>query len=377
MKFLHIADLHLGRRMGDISLLEDQEYVLKQIVEIAKDEKVEGILIAGDVYQKASPNAEAMTLFNDFVTSVVELGIKVFVISGNHDSDQRISYFSSLIKNAGVYVSEKFEGTLQQITMTDEYGEVVINLLPFIRPANVRKCYPEETIESYDDAIATVLNHSFIDKSKRNILVAHQFITGAQTCESEERVVGGVDNVDASLFDDFDYVALGHIHGAQKVGRDTMRYAGSPYMYSFSEINHKKSVTIVEVKEKGNVAIDIRPLKFIHQVRDVEGMLDEILNMPYSEDFVRVIVHDEITPPDSRISVGTVFPNMMKYFIQNSRTIQEVDVIAKESIDDKDVVSLFIDFFKLQNNDAEPTSDQLEVLNEVLKGLEEDKYEAD
>lgn len=312
MKFLHIADLHLGRRMGDISLLEDQEYVLKQIVEIAKDEKVEGILIAGDVYQKASPNAEAMTLFNDFVTSVVELGIKVFVISGNHDSDQRISYFSSLIKNAGVYVSEKFEGTLQQITMTDEYGEVVINLLPFIRPANVRKCYPEETIESYDDAIATVLNHSFIDKSKRNILVAHQFITGAQTCESEERVVGGIDNVDASLFDDFDYVALGHIHGAQKVGRDTMRYAGSPYMYSFSEINHKKSVTIVEVKEKGNVAIDIRPLKFIHQVRDVEGMLDEILNMPYSEDFVRVIVHDEITPPDSRISVGTVFPNMMK-----------------------------------------------------------------
>ena len=377
MKFLHIADLHLGRRMGDISLLEDQEYVLKQIVEIAKDENVDGILIAGDVYQKASPNAEAMTLFNDFVTSVVELGIKVFVISGNHDSDQRISYFSSLIKNAGVYVSEKFEGTLQQITMTDEYGEVVINLLPFIRPANVRKCYPEKTIESYDDAIATVLNHSFIDKSKRNILVAHQFITGAQTCESEERVVGGVDNVDASLFDDFDYVALGHIHGAQKVGRDTMRYAGSPYMYSFSEINHKKSVTIVEVKEKGNVAIDIRPLKFIHQVRDVEGMLDEILNMPYSEDFVRVIVHDEITPPDSRISVGTVFPNMMKYFIQNSRTIQEVDVIAKESIDDKDVVSLFIDFFKLQNNDAEPTSDQLEVLNEVLKGLEEDKYEAD
>ncbi len=377
MKFLHIADLHLGRRMGDISLLEDQAYVLKQIVEIAKEEKADGILIAGDVYQKASPNAEAMTLFNDFVTSVVGLGIKVFVISGNHDSDQRISYFSSLIKNAGVYVSEKFEGTLQQITMNDEYGEVVINLLPFIRPANVRKCYPDEAIESYDDAIKAVLAHSIVDKSKRNILVAHQFITGAQTCESEERVVGGVDNVDASLFDAFDYVALGHIHGAQKVGRDTMRYAGSPYMYSFSETNHKKSVTIVEVKEKGNIVIDTRPLKFIHQVRDVEGMLDEILNMPYSEDFVRVIVHDELTPPDARISVGTVFPNMMKYFIQNSRTIQEVDVIAKESIDDKDVVSLFIDFFKLQNNDAEPTSEQLEVLNEVLKGLEEDKYEAD
>ena len=251
MRFLHIADLHLGKQMNDLLLLDDQEAVLDQIIHIANDEKVDAVLIAGDVYQRTTPQAEAMALFDRFVSRLVDDGRKIFVISGNHDSALRISYFSSLVKNAGVYVTETFNGELQHVTLHDTDGDLNVWMMPFLRPAHVKRALPDEKITSYQDAVAAVIRHADIDFSKRNLLICHQFIVGCTTCDSEELSIGTLDHIDGTVFDGFDYVALGHIHGPQNVLRDTMRYAGSPLKYSFSEAAHHKSVTIVDMQEKG------------------------------------------------------------------------------------------------------------------------------
>ncbi len=376
MKLLHIADLHLGKRMNDIDLLEDQRCVLDQLLDMAVIEKVQAVLIAGDVYQKASPPAEAMAAFDGFVSELVRAGIRVFVISGNHDSDQRISYFSSLLRPSGVYVSESFTGRLQQYTLTDQYGEVVVSLLPFIKPLTVRRFFPDRNIVSYQDAAEAVLAASSIDQSKRNVLLCHQFITGAELSDSEERTVGGLDNIDASLFDGFDYVALGHIHKPQKLKRPTLRYAGSPLKYSFSEAGHKKSAVLLELGEKGDCRIRLLPISQPHEVREVEGLLSDVMKIDYSEDYVRVTIHDELPPPDARASVSTVFPNMMKFAVVNSKTKEDRDVLATEKVEEKDVKELFADFYRLQNNGASPTEEQLALLEEVLKEMEEKRHEA-
>ena len=347
-------------------------------MEIDRETEIEAdaVIIAGDIYQQSSPKSEAMTAFNDFVCALANEGIKVFAISGNHDSDQRVSYFSSLVRSSGIYISEKFEGTLQQYTFSDKYGEVVISLLPFIRPINVRKCYPDEKIESYQDALAAVISHSDIDTKKRNILICHQFITGAQMSESEEKTLGGLDNIDACVFDDFDYVALGHIHKPQSMTKKTIRYSGSLLKYSLSEANQKKSISIITIGKKGDVKIKEKELKFLHDVREIRGKIEEVMAMPYSEDYVRVTVTDEVVPPDAKISISTVFPNMMKYAIDNSKTKIDIDILAKADMEHKSVTDMFIDFFRLQNNDVEPDKEYLEIFDEVLCSVEGDKYEA-
>ena len=370
MRFLHIADLHLGKQMNDLSLLEDQEYILRQIVSIADSEQVEAVLIAGDVYQRSSPQAEAMALFDAFVSELVGMGKKVFVISGNHDSAQRVSYFSGLVRASGVYITEAFDGTLQSISLRDRDGELVVWMLPFLRPAQVKRKLPEEKIVTYQDAVQAVLRQTPIDQKKRNILLCHQFITGSETTDLEERAVGGLDNIDASVFDAFDYVALGHIHKPQCVLRDTLRYSGSPLKYSFSEANHRKSVAVVDVLEKGDIAVRTVPLYPLHDVRQIEGMLDELMNMPYSEDYLWVTVHDELPPPDARVTLSVNFPNMMKYSVVNSRTKQDIDVLATQSMENKTVAELFSDFYRLQNNDQAPDEARQRVLQKVLKELE-------
>ena len=377
MRFLHIADLHLGKRLNDISLLEDQIDALAQITRMAVDEKADAVLIAGDVYQKSSPQGEAIEVFNDFVTELVNNFVKVFVISGNHDSQQRVSYFSALVRDRGVFIGEEFDGTLQQICLQDEHGEIVMNLLPFVKPIVVKKQLPEENIDTYQRAVEAVLRRSPIDNSKRNILLCHQFITGAELSDSEELAVGGLDNIDASIFSDFDYVALGHIHKPQRAGGDTIRYAGSPLKYSFSEVNHKKSAALVDFGVKGDVTVRLLPITPKHEVREVKGLLREILKMDYSDDYVRVTVHDEIVPPDARVTVTTVFPNMMKFAVDNSKTKTDTDVFAKETVEDKPVSVLFGDFYRLQNNDTPPTDAHYKILQEVLEGLEDSRREAD
>ena len=368
MRFLHIADLHLGRQMNDLSLLPDQTYILDQIVSIAEAERVDAVLIAGDVYQRSSPQAEAMALFDKFVSSLVRMGKRVFVISGNHDSALRISYFSALIRSSGVYVSEAFDGKLQCVELEDG---IAVWMLPFLRPSQVKRCLPEAKIVTYQDAVEAVLRQADIDPGKLNILLCHQFITGCETSDSEERAVGGLDDIAANVFDAFDYVALGHIHRPQRVFRDTLRYAGSPLKYSFSEANHKKSVTVVDARGKGDIAVRAVPLQPLRDVRLVEGMLDELMAMPYSEDYLWATVHDELPPPDARVTLSVNFPNLMKFSVVNSRTKYDVDVLAAQRMENKSVSELFSDFYRLQNNDQAPSEAHMKVLQKVLRELEE------
>ncbi len=371
LRFLHLADLHLGKQMNDWSLLADQEAILQQIASIADSEKADAVFIAGDVYQRSSPQAEAMALFDSFVSRLAGMGKKVFIISGNHDSALRISYFSSLIRSSGVYVTEAFEGKMQSVTLQDRDGEIVIWMLPFLRPSQVKRWLPEEKIVTYQDAVEAILRQTSVDPKKRNILLCHQFITGCETSDSEERAVGGLDNIDASVFDAFDYVALGHIHKPQKVGRDTLRYAGSPLKYSFSEANHKKSVAIVDVREKGDIEARTVPLYPLHDVRLIEGKLDALMQMDYSEDYVWVTLHDELPPPDARVTLTVNFPNMMKFSIVNSKTKYDVDVLATQSMENKTVTELFSDFYRLQNNGQAPGEAHMKVLDKVFRELEE------
>ena len=376
MKFIHIGDLHLGKRMNNFSLFEDQRHALLQIIEAAERERIDALIIAGDVYQKASPNGEAMTLFSEFITSICALGAKVFVISGNHDSDSRISLYSDLMTKSGVYLAKPFDGRLQTVSIEDEYGSLDVFMLPFIKPANVKRLYPDAQIDSYQEAMRVVLGNSPMAPGRRSLLICHQFITGAEMSDSEEHTVGGLDNIDADLFNMFDYVALGHIHKPQKVGRQTVRYSGSPLKYSFSEAGHKKSFVVCEMRDKGEISIKTVPITPLRDVREVEGSLEDIMAMDYSEDYIHVTVTDELVPPDARVTVSAVFPNMMKFSIRNSRTKLDKDILADETLEDRSPIDLFCDFYRLQNNDELPGEDHLTLLKEIIEEVEDKRNEA-
>ena len=277
MRFLHLSDLHLGKQMNDLSLLPDQEAILQQILSIAKDEQVHAVLIAGDVYQRSTPQAEAMALFDRFVSALVRMGKKVFVISGNHDSALRISYFASLIKTAGVYVTEQFDGHLQKVTLQDGDGDVDVWMLPFLRPAQVKRFLPEEKITTYQDAVSAVIRQADIQPGRRNVLLAHQFITGSETSDSEEHMVGGLDQIDASVFDGFDYVALGHIHGRQRLS-EQVRYAGAPLHYSFGEGDKPRGSWLVELDAEGLATVTWLELPVPRRLTTLVGPLDELLS---------------------------------------------------------------------------------------------------
>lgn len=378
MKVLHTADLHLGRKLNDLSLLEDQRVLMQEIIDIAVSEDVDGVIIAGDIYNKSVPGSDAMMVLNDFVTGLVKHGICIYMISGNHDSSERISYFSDLIRKVGIYTTDTFDGKLQQIHIDDKFGQLTIHLMPFIRPIQVKKFYPEHEINNYEDAVKIVLENSPIDKNVRNILVCHQFVTGAETSDSEEFAIGGLDCIDASVFDNFDYVAMGHLHKPQKVRRETMRYSGSPMKYSLSEANHKKTVTIIEINEKeSDLEIRQLPLHPPHDVREVYGTLAEVMEMEPSHDYVRVILTDEMIPPDAGVTVSTVFPNMIRLSVVNSRTSEETDITRSESLEDKSKMQLFCEFYQMQNNGAEPDNVQIKIMEDILKEMEEDRYAPD
>ena len=372
MRFLHLADLHIGKRLNNILLLEDQRYALKQVVETAQDPSIDAVLIAGDIYDKPSPQAEAMALFDEFLTQLSRAGKKIYIISGNHDSDKRTSYYSGLIRDAGIYVSEDFDGKLQTIETEDEYGPIRIHLLPFLKPVHVKQFYPKEKIVSYEDAVRVVLENSPVDTLVRNILICHQFITNAQTSDSEELAIGGLDNVSAALFKDFDYVALGHIHKPQFIERETLRYAGSLLKYSFSEAYYDKSMCLVDVKEKGNVQIETKPIWPLHEVREVDGYLNDILQEDWTEDYVRVTLHDEEIAPDARLQLLAIYPNMMKMRVVNSKTQTEEDVVLDEAIRTKSVRELFSDFYET-NNGVLPNEKIMALLDDVLQELEDVK----
>ena len=330
MRFIHLSDLHIGKRVNGFPMLEDQRYILEQILEKTKESAADAVIIAGDIYDKPVPSAEAVDLFDDFLVGLTKLGVMVFLISGNHDSAERISYAGRLLRESQVYISPRFDGILHPVRIADDYGTVNVYLIPYIHPSLVRNAWPEEKIGSYDDAMRVLLEKSGVDPSARNLAVVHQFVTaGGQSPEetdSEEKHVGGLDNVDASAFDAFDYVALGHLHGPQRIGRDTIRYAGSPLKYSFSEEKQKKSITVAELKEKGEVTYDLLPLEAKRDLRTVRGTFEEVTSPEFTagrkrDDYYRVILTDENDVPNALSRLRRRFyENLMILEYDNART---------------------------------------------------------
>lgn len=368
MRFLHVSDLHIGKRLHGFDLMPDQREVLTQIADIAKKNSVDAVLIAGDVYDKSVPSGEAMSVFSAFLASLAENKTPVYIISGNHDSAERVSYFSQILKIGGVYVSERFEGKVQTHTLTDEFGDVKIHLLPFIKPNNVRPFYPDSQIENYEDAVRTVLENSPIDKNERNVIIAHQFISGASVCDSEELSIGGLEEISADVFADYDYTALGHLHGAQKVKLDTVRYSGSPLKYSFSEARHKKCALLIELREKGNIEIDKIPLAQPHDMREIEGDFETLMAMPYSEDYIRAVLTEDELFADLRASLQTRFPNLMQLAIKTGdNNAQEIDA-ELEMTEKKSADELFFDFYTMRNGE-EPDEERMKLVRSILEEL--------
>ncbi len=354
MKLLHTSDLHIGKRVNEFSMLEDQKYILDKILNIAREEQADGIILAGDIYDKPIPPAEAVQVFDRFLTGLADLKIPVFVISGNHDSAERLSFGARLMDSRGVHVSSVYEGNPVKVTLRDDYGEADIHLLPFLRPSSVRHALDCE-VTGYQEALGEALAHMEIDKNKRNVLVAHQFVTGASRCESEEISVGGLDNVDAALFDAFDYVALGHIHSPQHVGREAVRYCGTPLKYSFSEAGQEKSVTVAELLEKGQVSIRTVPLTPLRDMRKIRGTYMELTSLSFyehtnTEDYIHATLTDEEDIVDGMARLRVIYPNLMTLEYDNRRTREHRQVEGPEEMEQKSELELFRDFYQLQNN---------------------------
>lgn len=375
MKLIHISDLHLGKRVNEFSMIEDQKYILEQIISITEQEQADGVLIAGDIYDKPVPTAEAVQVFDRFLTRLADLKLPVYAISGNHDSAERIAFGARLMSGRGVYLSPAYEGRAEVITAADSYGEVNLYLLPFIRPAVVRHAFEEEEIGSYQDAVRTAVEHMEIDTSKRNVLVAHQFVTGAIRCESEEVSVGGLENVDASVFAPFDYAALGHIHSPQQAGRETVRYCGSPLKYSFSEAEQEKSVVLVDLKEKGDVSIRRIPLAPLRDLRKIRGSYLEVTALSFyqgtnTKDYLQITLTDEEDIPDGMQKLRVIYPNLMRLDYDNRRTRESRAVEGAKETERKSELELLEEFYELQNN--QPMSgQQREFAEKMIRELKE------
>ena len=378
MKLIHLSDLHIGKRVNGFSMTEDQRHILREIIRIIADEKPDCIAIAGDVYDKPVPSAEAVEAFDDFLVRLAALDIPVFIISGNHDSPERLSFGNRLMDSAGIYLSPVYNGDVEPVSIEDEHGPVDVFMLPFIKPVHVRKAFPDEaeSIVSYTDAVRTAVDHMPVDKERRSILITHQFVTGAQRCESEELSVGGSDNVDASVFDDFDYVALGHIHGPQDMVDGRIRYCGSPLKYSFSEAGHHKSVTVAEIESAGNVDIHEIPLTPLRDMTELKGTYDELTAKSFYKDtgwknnYIHITLTDEEDVPEAVARLRVIYPYLMKLDYDNRRTRSGVTITDTSCSEKRSPLDIFADFYELQND--MPMSDEQ---NDFVTRLIEDIWE--
>lgn len=363
MKLIHLSDLHLGKRVNEFSMMEEQKYILNEILNIADKEKADGVLIAGDVYDKPIPPAEAVQLFDSFLNSLAERNLHTFIISGNHDSPERISFGGELMKGRGVYVSPVFRSVPEPVVLRDEFGELNIYMLPFVKPVHVRHVLGieeeqgSEKLTTYNEAIRAVVEAMHVNPTKRNVLLSHQFVTGAVRSESEEVSVGGLDNVDASCFDVFDYVALGHIHGPQHISREEVRYSGTPLKYSFSESRHQKSVPVVELKKKGEVEIRLVPLTPRIDMREIKGTYDTLMSREFyhdtnTGDYLHITLTDEEDIPDVLNKLRVVYPNIMKLDYENTRTKRQQAMEVSEDVKQKSPLELFEELYELQNNQS-------------------------
>lgn len=377
MKFIHLSDLHLGKRVNGYSMLDDQRYILRQILRIVSEEQPDGVLLAGDIYDKSVPPAEAVELFDEFLVQLVRLQQKVFIISGNHDSPERLSFGGRLMTASGVYVAPVYHGPVSPIYLEDNHGKLAVYLLPFLKPAHIRHWHPEAEVTSYTDALRTAAEAMQADTSIRNVLVTHQFLAGADRCESEELSIGGTDAVDASVFDPFDYVAAGHLHSPQQVGRDTVRYCGTPLKYSFSEVHHKKSITIVEFAEKGAVSVRTLPLTPLRDLREIRGSFAEVTEKAFyqgtslSNDYLHITLTDEEELPNAIGHLQKIYHNIMKLDYDNRRTRSSAEIIGAESIESKSPLQLFGELYEKQNGQPMSKTQQKFIL-ELMENIWED-----
>lgn len=380
MKLIHLADLHIGKILLEQSLLEDQKYMLNQIIKIIKDNNIDGILLSGDIYDKGIPNNDAVELLNDFLNKLVnELKIKVFTISGNHDSKTRLNFGSQLFNNLGLYIETKYQGNLKKVTLDNYNNKINIYMLPFIKPIEIKHLFKEE-IKDYNEAIKLILEREKINKDEINILMAHQFVTyngqNPELSESENINVGTLDNVDASLFFDFDYVALGHIHGPQRIGKDNIRYAGTMLKYSFSEINHHKSLVMININKENKLTFELIPLKPLRDLREIKGPIEELIKKEnYEEtntdDYIKAIITDEEPGYEPLARIRSVYPNTLKLEIRNSKTNTNNFELEKiERLKEKSTIELFNDFYKYQNN-IDMNKSEEKIIKEILEEIKD------
>lgn len=373
MKFIHLSDLHIGKRVNEVSMIEDQAYILHQILEQTDRIQPEAVLISGDVYDKSVPSAEAVTLFDDFLCALAERKLRVLIISGNHDSAERLAFGGRLMEDKGICLSPVYDGSISPITMNDEYGSIHFWLLPFLKPVHVKRFYPQETIESYTDACRVAIENMNLDPNQRNVLLTHQFVTGSATCDSEEISVGGTDNVDASVFADFDYVALGHIHGPQHIGSERIRYCGTPLKYSFSESNHKKSITVVELGKKGTFRLETVPLIPKHDMRQIRGSYEEITARSFYQDtavddYLQITLTDEEDVPEAVSRLRVIYPNLMQLNYDNTRTRSAAVIDGALDVQKKSQLQLFGELYELQN--GQPMNDvQRDFMQELIESI--------
>ena len=373
MKIIHLSDLHLGKRFNEFSLTEDQGFILNQITSVISDEAPDAVIIAGDIYDKSVPSAEAVGLFDRFLTGIMKYTGHIFVISGNHDSAERIAFGSHIMEKSGIHMSPVFDGKILPTVLRDEYGEVCVYMLPFIKPVNVRRFFPDRTVESYTDAVNAAVDAMDVDFTKRNILVTHQFVTGAQKSDSEEISVGGSDNVDSSAFDGFDYVALGHIHSPQDVGSQRIRYCGTPLKYSFSEAKQKKSVTVAEIGEKGSLVIRTVPLVPRHDMREIRGSFEYVISKECAEagdcmDYIRAVLTDEEDVPEAMGRLRTVYPNVMSIEYDNRRTRSAHGDMGTAEAEHKPPIQLFEEFYSFSNGGG-MSDEQRELVQSLIEKI--------
>lgn len=378
---MHLADLHLGKRVNGFSMMEDQEYILNRILEIMEEEQPDGLLIAGDVYDKTIPPAEAVRLMDDFLTAVAAKHVPVFLISGNHDSAERVAFGHQLMQGSGIWISPVYDGTIRHHTLEDRWGEVNIYLIPFLRPSVVRSFFPDVEIEDYTDALRTIIEDLQVDTSRRNVVLAHQFVTAAgalpETCDSEQLSVGGLDRVDGSVFSPFDYTALGHLHGPQRVGSETIRYAGSPLKYSFSELHQKKNVTVAELRAKGETEIRQIPLQPRREMTELRGTFEEILEEARKKgepqkDYYHMILTDETDVVDALSRLREYYPNIMLLDYDNRRTRSQKEVEQLDRVDERTPGELFAALYEQQNG-QEMDSDRKEYLDGLIREIWEEQ----
>lgn len=376
MKILHTSDLHIGKRVNEYAMLEEQVYILKQIVDIAQKEQPDAIILAGDIYDKTVPSAEAVSVLDDFLASLASLGKSVFIISGNHDSAERIAFGSRIMKASHVYLSPVYTGSISPVVLNDGKVEVAFYMLPFIKPSLVQHYAAEEVqLKSYDEAVRYVIGQMDVDQHRRNVLIAHQYITDAERSESEDTMIGGLDNVDATAFDAFDYVALGHLHRPQCCGKKTVRYSGSPLKYSFSEVHDKKSVTIVEMAKEGEVKLSEHPLTAMHDWHDLRGTYDELTaksyyeGKGYEEAFVRITLTDEEDIPDGMRKLKTIYHRLLELRYDNKRTQAGLVEIGQPlKINELQPIDLFGELYEKQNA-QQLTDEQKQYLNNLINDI--------